>query len=130
MPMRSGFALLVLAGAALIAACGESSAPAANAPAAAAAAPVDPAIAKLYGQTCRACHDPRARTGAPATGDRQAWAPRVAQGMDVLLERTINGYKGMPPLGACADCGEDEFVALIRYMAGIAAEQAIEGSTP
>jgi cytochrome c5 len=133
MRTRSGLAAILCAAATLIAACGEAPAPGSTAPQAPLPA-VDPAIAKLYGQTCRACHDPRSRTGAPATGDRQAWAPRVAQGMDVLVERTINGYKGMPPLGACADCGEEEFVALIRYMAGIgagiAAEEAAAGSAP
>ena len=126
MSIRSAFVATALAGTLLLGACGDPPAPAAEAPQAALPA-VDPAIAKLYGQTCRACHDPRSRTGAPATGDRQAWAPRVAQGVDVLVERTINGYKGMPPLGACADCGEDEFVALIRYMAGVGAGTSADG---
>lgn len=104
----------------LLCACGEQQA---TAPAPAAAAPAigpltgDPATVRLYEQTCRACHG-QPGTGAPLTGDRGAWAPRMAQGMDVLLGHTINGYRGMPPLGACADCGEDEFGALIKYMAG------------
>jgi cytochrome c5 len=42
----------------------------------------------------------------------------MAKGMDTLLDNTINGYKGMPPLGMCMDCGEEEFEALIRFMAG------------
>lgn len=119
MRTRSGLLVLACAGIALLAACNQASTPDPAAPAARTAAPpADPAVARLYGQTCRACHDPMARSGAPATGDRKAWAPRVAQGMDVLLERTISGYKGMPPLGACMDCSEDDFVALIRFMAG------------
>lgn len=108
---------LAFASAAAITACGQAPPPATDAPAQATAA-ADPAVARLYAQTCRACHDPMARTGAPAAGDRAAWAPRLAQGMDVLIERTINGYQGMPPLGACMDCSEDDFVALIRYMSG------------
>jgi cytochrome c5 len=39
----------------------------------------------------------------------------------VLLDRTISGYKGMPPLGSCAECTEQEFEALIRFMATPAA---------
>lgn len=78
--------------------------------------PADPTLSRLYAQTCMACHTTPA-SGAPLSGDAQAWAPRVAQGMDVMLERTINGFQGMPPLGSCMDCGEDEFRALIRYMA-------------
>jgi cytochrome c5 len=33
----------------------------------------------------------------------------------------VRGYKGMPPLGACMDCTEREFEALIRFMAGLEA---------
>jgi cytochrome c5 len=100
--------------AALLAACGQQEAPA---PAATAAAvPTEPKLAKLYTQTCRACHT-HPGSGAPQAGDRAAWQPRVAQGMKTLLDHTVNGYKGMPPLGTCMDCGEPEFEALIRFMA-------------
>ena len=106
--------MLLCAGYALLAACGQESAP----PAAAAIAdPADPKLARLYVQTCKACHAVPG-TGAPAAGDRAAWAPRLAQGMPVLVEHTVRGFKGMPPLGACMDCSEKEFEALIRYMAG------------
>lgn len=117
MHLRSKTSLALLV-ASVLSACGDGAPPQAAAPQPAAQNTADPAVVRLYGQTCRACHDPMARTGAPATGNREAWAPRVAQGMDVLLERTISGYKGMPPLGACMDCSEDDFVALIRFMAG------------
>ncbi len=107
--------------AALLAACGAEAPPAASPAAAAAAAtatPSDPKLARLYAQTCKSCHA-FAAGGAPLTGDRAAWQPRVAQGMAVLLEHTVAGYKGMPPLGACMDCTEKEFEALIRFMAGM-----------
>ena len=49
---------------------------------------------------------PRARPasgGAPVFGDAQAWAPRIAQGPEVLRQRVIDGYQGevgvMPPKG-------------------------------
>lgn len=100
----------------IVSACGNS-APTGKAQVTAPPPPQDAALARLYDQTCRACHA-SSRTGAPMAGDAQAWAPRMAQGMDVLVEHTINGYNGMPPLGACMDCSEDDYVALIRYMAG------------
>ena len=103
---------------ALLAACGQDAAPGAAATIAASATPADPKLAKLYAQTCKACHA-TAGSGAPLTGDRAAWQPRVAQGMPTLLAHTVNGYKGMPPLGACMDCSEKEFEALIRFMAGL-----------
>lgn len=109
---------LVCGAALMLAACGGESTPAASSTTATApATAVDPAVAKLYAQTCRACHS-SPRTAAPTAGDRRAWAPRMALGMDVLVERTINGYRGMPPLGGCMDCTEDDFAALIRFMAG------------
>lgn len=98
--------------AALLAACGDQGGPAAPA-----AAPPDPKLAALYEQTCKACHT-HPGSGAPQAGDRQAWIPRIAQGMPMMLEHTINGYKGMPPLGSCMDCSEADFEALIRYMSG------------
>ena len=107
--------LMLCACVALLAACGQDAGPST---AAAAAAPADPQLARIYGQTCKACHTVAA-SGAPLTGDRAAWQPRIAQGLPTLLEHTVNGYKGMPPLGACMDCSEQEFEALIRFMAGL-----------
>lgn len=103
-----------------LAACGEkpASTPAAPAAQAAAAVPSDPALAQLYAQTCKACHT-NPGSGAPQAGDKQAWAPRAAAGMNTMLDRTINGYKGMPPLGTCMDCSPEDFEALIRFMAGL-----------
>jgi cytochrome c5 len=106
--------MLLCAALALLAACGQDSAPPL---AAALAAPADPKLSRLYDQTCKTCHTTPG-TGAPLAGDRAAWAPRVAQGMPALVERTVRGYKGMPPLGGCMDCSEKEFEALIRHMAG------------
>lgn len=99
---------------ALLVACGPAAAPP---PAAASLRPADADLAALYEQSCKACHAQPA-SGAPSAGDRAAWAPRLEQGMATLMEHTVNGYRGMPPLGSCADCGEDELAALIRFMAG------------
>lgn len=102
----------------LLAACGqEAPAPPEPAPVTQAAAPSDPKLARLYDQTCKSCHTSPG-SGAPQAGDARVWQPLLAQGMPALLDRTINGYKGMPPLGSCMDCNEAEFEALIRFMAG------------
>ncbi|MDD3762572.1 MAG: c-type cytochrome [Nevskiales bacterium] len=77
--------------------------------------PQDPALAKIYSQTCQGCHSNPA-SGAPLSGDVAAWAPRLAQGESVLLDHTLSGYKGMPPLGSCMDCSEADFLALIQFM--------------
>ena len=99
--------------------CGPSASPqdAAAVAAAATAAPADARLAKLYAQTCKACHA-AAGSGAPLALDKAAWSARLAQGDKTLLEHAINGYKGMPPMGSCPDCSETEFSALIRFMSG------------
>lgn len=79
--------------------------------------PADPQIAQLYNRSCRSCHA-GGTAGAPRSGDTAAWQPRVDKGLDTLLDHTINGYRGMPPMGMCMDCDADQFVALIEFMAG------------
>ncbi|WP_447749085.1 c-type cytochrome [Pseudomonas nicosulfuronedens] len=107
-------ALLALAG--LLGGCGDDAAPPA-AGNAAALTPSDPALAKVYDSSCKLCHANPA-SGAPQSGDTKAWQPRVAQGADSLLDHSINGYKGMPPMGLCMQCSEDQFLALISFMSG------------
>ncbi|WP_439135695.1 c-type cytochrome [Pseudomaricurvus sp.] len=78
--------------------------------------PDDPQLAEIYQTSCRACHIVPG-TGAPLTGDINAWKPRATKGMGTLLDNVINGFGGMPPLGLCMDCSAEEFEALIRFMA-------------
>jgi cytochrome c5 len=99
----------------LLVGCGEETKR--PAPAAINAMPADAALAQVYDSSCRLCHaNPGA--GAPLTGDANAWAPRVAQGADTLLDHAINGYNGMPPMGLCMHCSEEQFLALIAFMSG------------
>jgi cytochrome c5 len=56
-------------------------------------------------------------SGAPLTGDTAAWQPRMQQGMDTLLQHVVEGFGGMPPLGLCFECDEQQFEALIEFMA-------------
>ncbi|KHA70434.1 cytochrome C [Pseudomonas chlororaphis] len=78
--------------------------------------PKDPALAQIYTNSCQLCHaNPAAN--APLTGDRKAWEPRIRQGSDTLLDHAINGYNGMPPMGQCVECSEEQFLQLIGFMA-------------
>ena len=80
------------------------------------AMPKDPALAQIYTNSCQLCHaNPAAN--APLTGDRKAWEPRMRQGRDTLLDHAINGYNGMPPMGQCVECSEEQFLQLIGFMA-------------
>lgn len=113
----------LLLGAALgLAACGEEPQTAEERAAIIATAetrvPSDPILAEKYERACQACHaDPE--NGAPLSGDVRAWTPRMeARGAEGLLQSTLNGFEGMPPLGACPDCGIDDFENLIAFLAG------------
>ncbi|WP_394146269.1 c-type cytochrome [Vibrio atypicus] len=71
--------------------------------------------ATVYGTFCIACHASGV-SGAPKTGDAGDWAPRIAQGNDVLADHAINGFNAMPAKGSCMDCSDDEIIAAIEHM--------------
>ena len=104
----------------------EGAAPEAAAPAGDAAAPAaDASGADLaMGQTvyqgkCQACHATGA-AGAPKLDDKANWEPRIAQGMDVLVKHSLEGFKGnvgfMPPKGGFASLSDEEVAAAVAYM--------------
>jgi cytochrome c5 len=70
---------------------------------------------QTYQASCQACHATGA-AGAPKLGDKAAWAPRIATGIDALLASSIKGKNAMPPKGACMACTDDELKAAIEYM--------------
>jgi cytochrome c5 len=78
----------------------ESTAP----PTAAAALPADGTAA--YETACAACHG-AGIAGAPKSGDKGAWAPRIAQGKEKLYDHAIHGFTGktgvMPAKGGRTD---------------------------
>ena len=69
-----------------------------------------------YNKSCAVCHNTGA-ANAPKTGDADAWAPRMEKGLDALVQSVNNGLNAMPPKGMCFDCTDDEYKALIEYMA-------------
>jgi len=71
--------------------------------------------ATIYQKACAACHATGV-AGAPKLGEKAAWEPRVALGIDTLLNTAINGKGAMPPRGTCADCSDDDLKAVIEYM--------------
>jgi cytochrome c5 len=70
---------------------------------------------KVYDTTCTACHTAGV-ANAPKPGDKAAWAPRIKQGMDALLQSVIKGKGAMPPKAGNAALTDAEIRAAIDFM--------------
>lgn len=93
----------------------------AAAPAAAPAATAAPAAVDgegLYKKACMACHAAGV-AGAPKFGDKAAWAPRLALGVDGLTASVIKGKGAMPPKGG-SGASDAEIKAAVEYITAAA----------
>ena len=90
----------------------------APAPVVAAAAPPAKAdagaVPALYTQLCQTCHLAGV-ANAPKLGDKAAWAPRLALGVDGLTASVVKGKGAMPPKGGSA-ASEAELKTVVTYM--------------
>jgi cytochrome c5 len=86
---------------------------AAGAKGAAVAAKVDGAT--VYASGCNVCHAAGV-AGAPKFGDKSAWAPRLAQGIDGLTASVIKGKGAMPPRGAVPNASDADLRAAVAHM--------------
>ncbi|MEE9444583.1 MAG: c-type cytochrome [Cocleimonas sp.] len=70
---------------------------------------------EVYNASCLACH----ATGvanAPKLDDKASWEPRVAAGLDSLMNTAINGKGAMPARGGNPAITDEEIKATIFYM--------------
>lgn len=94
---------------------------AAQAPQQQAAAPAGgakPAAAdgkKVFDSTCTACHATGV-AGAPKLGDKAAWAPRIKQGEDTLVQSALKGKNAMPPKGGNTALSDADVRAAVEFM--------------
>ena len=74
---------------------------------------------QVYNAACIACHA-TGLNGAPPLGDVEAWAPRIAQGMDTLHQHALAGFQGqkgfMPQKGGRVDLSDPEIVGAVDYL--------------
>lgn len=78
--------------------------------------PIPPRSGKLIVSTqCVKCHGTGVG-GAPKIGDREAWIPRLKQGLDVVVRSAIHGHGAMPARGGLADLTDAELRSAIIYM--------------
>jgi len=72
---------------------------------------------------CVQCHADSS-TNAPLIGDTKRWIDIFKKGKIEILKSVYLGKKGMPPLGYCSSCSQQDFINLIQLMSGpSAAEQ-------
>lgn len=73
----------------------------------------------VFNKTCALCHAAGV-AGAPMPGNKDEWASRIAQGVDVLYKHAMEGYTGskgmMPPRGGNTALSDDEIKAAVDYM--------------
>jgi cytochrome c5 len=72
----------------------------------------------IYTSTCTVCHGPGV-AGAPKTGDKAAWAPRLKAGTAALHTSAIKGKNAMPPKGGNLSLSDADVKAAVDYMVGL-----------
>jgi len=96
---------------------------AATTPPAAAAAPAAAGGAAdgkgVYEKTCAVCHA-TGLAGAPKFGDKAAWAPRIATGLNTLHNSALHGKNAMPPKGGNLALTDTDVAAAVDYMVSTA----------
>ena len=68
-----------------------------------------------YDASCKVCHETDSM-GAPAVGDKAAWAAALEKGIDQVYSNAINGLNGMPPKGGAMDLTDAQMNEIVDYM--------------
>lgn len=89
--------------------------PAAPAGKGAVAAPDAAKGKSIHDASCGACHNTGA-AGAPKTGDKAAWAPRIKQGVDALHQAALKGKGAMPPKGGNMALSDADVKAAVDFL--------------
>ena len=77
--------------------------------------PADRTGEQVVKAQCIKCHQ-AGSGGAPRIGDREAWIPRLKEGLDVTVRSAIKGHGGMPARGGLADLTDTELPGAILYL--------------
>lgn len=64
----------------------------------------------VFDKSCAGCH----KMMKPKMGDKAAWAPIIAQGVDAMTASVMKGKKPMPPKGGAAS--EEDVKAAVEYI--------------
>jgi cytochrome c5 len=76
----------------------------------------------IYESNCAGCHNSNV-AGAPTPGDKADWTARMAQGVDAMTKKSIEGFEGkkgvMQPRGGNASLTDEEVRNAVLYMVKI-----------
>ncbi len=74
---------------------------------------------KVYQENCATCHA-GGIAGAPKVGDKEAWKPRIAKGMETMVDNAIKGFQGssgiMPARGGYVSLTDQHVRAAVVHM--------------
>ncbi len=75
---------------------------------------------EIYDHLCTSCHTSGV-AGAPKTGDKGMWSPRIAEGIDTLVKHAIDGYHGpdgnfMPPKGGNPALTDEQVTNAVHWI--------------
>ena len=73
-------------------------------------------VDKIIKANCAMCHA-GGLMGAPKIGDVALWAPRIAQGKEMLINNAIKGIRMMPAKGGNSRLTDEEVAAAVISMA-------------
>jgi cytochrome c5 len=62
-----------------------------------------------------ACHA-QSVAGSPKLGDKAAWAPRIAAGLDAMVKTVVAGKGAMPPKGGNASLSDADIRSIVEFM--------------
>ncbi len=74
-----------------------------------------------YTGVCNSCHNPAVAPAlkAPGLGDKAAWGPRIAKGIDALYHTALNGSTANPtmmPKGGAMHLSDQQIKDIVDYM--------------
>ena len=84
---------------------------------------------EVYTQNCKACHEAGV-ANAPKMGDTAAWAPRLKQGYEMLVDHSVKGIRGMPARGGNGDLSNYEVARGVVFMTASAGGTFKEPAAP
>jgi len=73
---------------------------------------------QLFANNCLQCHA-APHIGAPQLGNQEDWQDIIEQGEETILKHVVEGIRGMPPLGYCSACDEQDLRQLIYLITGM-----------